>query len=275
MVHFMQPSLLGAELTMLNQGLLATLLLSSSVALAQGTTLGVAASPVQASATVPIVFTNTVSADRSHAGDVVLAKTSQSVQLANGRILPTGAKVVGHITAADAFVYDQAPYAHQKPSILSIHFDSVEVDGEALPLNVTVRAMADPLTSSAAREPGPSDLDPSETVTQIGGDELTPSESKVVNRDGQVVAYNKRGGVYAHLIPNGRCDGSDVEVSVGIYSASACGLYGFTDVAASEFGSASTPSTLTLISSRTSPKVWKHSTALLEVLPSRQAVASR
>lgn len=259
---------------MLNQGLLATLLLSSSVALAQGTT-SVAAPSLQASATLPIVFTKTVSANGSHAGDVVLAKTSQSVQLANGRILPIGAKVFGHITAAKAFVYDQTPYAHQKPSILSIHFDSVEVDGEALPLNVTVRAMADPLTSTAAREPGPSDLDPSETVTQIGGDQLTPSEPRVVNKDGDVVAYNKHGGVYAHLISNGRCDSSDVEVSMGIYSPSACGLYGFTSVAASEFGSASIPSTLTLVSSRTSPKVWKHSTALLEALPARQALASR
>jgi hypothetical protein len=260
---------------MLNRGVLVTLLLSSSVVLAQGASSGPASMPLQFPTTLPVVFTKTVSASGSHAGDMVLAKTSQSVQLANGRILPIGAKVVGHITAANAFVYDQTPYAHQKPSILSIHFDSVEVDGEALPLNVTVRAMADPLTSSAAREPGPSDLDPSETVTQIGGDELTPSESKVVNRDGDVVAYNKHGGVYAHLISNGRCDSSDVEVSMGIYSASACGLYGFTNVAATEFGSESTPSTLTLVSSKTSPKVWKHSTALLEVLPARQALASR
>lgn len=259
---------------MLNCGVLATLLLSTGVAFAQGPASGPAETPLQAPATLPIAFTRTISAD-SHAGDVVLAKTSQSIRLANGKILPSGAKIVGHVTAANGFVYSKTPYAHQKLSILSIHFDSIEIGGEALPLNVTVRAMADPVTSSAAREPGPSGLDPSETVTQIGGDTLTPSESTVVNNDGDVVAYNKHGGVYAHLISNGRCDSSDVEVSVGIYSASACGLYGFTNVAANEFGSPSAPSTLTLVSSRTSPKIWKHSTALLEVLPARQVVASR
>ena len=255
---------------MFSRGVLATLLLSSSIALAQRP-----ASTLQSPATLPIVFTKTVSADGSHAGDVVLARTSQSVRLADGRILASGAKIVGHVTAANRFTYDKTPYAHQKPSVLSIHFDSIEVSGKAVPLNVTVRAMADPLTSWGAREPGPSDLDPTQTVTQIGGDQMSRWQSEVVNRDGDVVAYNKRGGVYAHLISNGRCDGSDVEVSVGIYSASACGLYGFTNVAASECGSAATPSTLTLVSTRTSPKVWKHSTALLEVLPSQQVVASR
>lgn len=259
---------------MLNRGVFATLLLSSTLALAQGVP-SEPASQLQSPSTLPIIFTKTVSADAAHIGDVVLARTSQAVQLANGRTLPSGAKILGHVTAANGFVYDKTPYARQKLSALSIHFDSVEIDGETVPLNVTVRAMADPLTSWGAREPGPSDMDPTETVTQIGGDQMSPQQSEVVNRDGDVVAYNKRGGVYAHLISNGRCDGSNVEVSVGIYSASACGLYGFTDVTASEFGSASAPSALTLVSSRTSPKIWKHSTALLEVLPQQQAVASR
>jgi hypothetical protein len=118
-------------------------------------------------------------------------------------------------------------------------------------------------------------MDPDETVTQIGGDQLTPSRSEVINRDGDVVAYNKRGGVFAHLIANGRCDASDSEVSVDIYSASACGLYGFTNVSAAELGSPANPSTVTLVSTRTSPKVWKYSTALLEVVASPQAFAAR
>lgn len=260
---------------MLNRGLFAILLLTCSVVLAQGPASDTGAARLQAPTTLPIVFLKTVSANASHAGDVVLAKTSQSVRTANGQTLPGGTKIVGHVAAANAFAYDETPYARQKPSVLKIHFDSIEINGVSVPLHVTVRAMADPLTSSAAREPGPSDMDPSETVTQIGGDQLTPSEHKVVNLDGDVVAYNKHGGVYAHLIASGRCDGSDVEVSVGIYSASACGLYGFTNVAVTEVGSASAPSTLTLVSTRTSPKVWKGSTALLEVLPAQQAMASR
>ncbi len=260
---------------MLNRGVLVTLLLSSSVALAQSGRPAPAAPALQARTILPIAFTNTVSANDAHAGDIVRAKTEQQVRLANGSVIPSGARVTGHVVAAKVFVYNKTPYAHQEPSELSIRFDSLEVAGATLPLDVTVRAMADPLSSWGAREPQSTDYDSLATITQIGGDQLIPSQSEVRNMDGDVVAYNKRSGIYAHLVPNGRCDGSDVEVSVGIYSASACGLYGFTNVSATQFGSAAAPSTLTLVSLRTSPRVWKHSTALLEVLPGEQTVASR
>jgi hypothetical protein len=260
---------------MLNRTFLSTLFLSSTIVLAQTGSTATGLSSLQAPTTLPIAFTNTVSADHSHTGDRVLARTEQAVHLANGGVIPSGTTIVGHVVAANPFVYDKTPYAQQKPSTLSIRFDSLQVAGMTLPLNITVRAMADPLSSWSAREPGPSDMDPAETTTQIGGDELIRWKAEVVSRDGDVVAYNKRDGVYAHLVANHGCDASSVEVSVGIYSASACGLYGFTDVTAQETGSAANPSVLTLASTHTSPKVWKHSTALLEVLPTQQTVASR
>jgi len=259
---------------MLNRRALVTLLLFSTAAVSQG---GKTAPPIlEAPTTLPIVFIKTISADRSHIGDPVSAKTSQIVHLSNGAVIPSGAKISGHVVAANGFVYDKTPYARQKQSALSIQFDSLEFQGGTLPLNVTVRAIADPLTSEGARVPEmPHDADPTGTVTQIGGDQLTPSQSEVFSKDGDVVAYNKRGGVYAHLIANGGCDSSSVEVSVGIYSASACGLYGFVSVSAQEMGSEAKPSTLTLVSTHISPKIWKNSTALLEVLPGRQTLASR
>jgi hypothetical protein len=242
------------------------ILLSSIFALAQA---AMAASPTLPSqqTTLPIVFTSTVSADRAHAGDVIHAKTTQIAKLATGEVIPAGTLVVGHVVAANAFAHDKTPYATQKESVLAIHFDSLRVAGREVALKVTVRAMADPLTSWGAREPKSSDLDPQGTVTQIGGDQLIPSQDEVVNLEGDVVAYNRRNGVYAHLIARGGCDGSTNEVSIGIYSASACGLYGFTNVSAREIGSVASPSVLSLASTRTSPKVWRSSTALLEVLP--------
>jgi hypothetical protein len=45
----------------------------------------------------------------------------------------------------------------------------ITADGSSLPLNVTVRAIADPVTSEEARTPEmPFDADPQATVTQIG-----------------------------------------------------------------------------------------------------------
>lgn len=259
---------------MLNRKMIAALLMTAATAMGQSSRNSSRAE-LTATMTLPVVFTNSVSANHSRIGDIVTAKTSQQVRLANGSVVPAGTKVTGHILAANAFVYDKTPYAQQKQSVLSIQFDAIEVGGTSLPLKVTVRAMADPVTSNEARTPMASDVDPWGTVTQIGGDQLTPSQREVTSSEGDVVAYNKRGGVYAHLIASGRCDGNSIEVPMGIYSASACGLYGFAEVAAPEMGSVERPSTLTLVSTHVSPKIWKNSTALLEVLPESTTEAAR
>lgn len=260
---------------MANKLVLLALAVSSSVALAQAAAPSPAAIRMDAPVTLPIVFTRSVAAKNAHAGDRVTARTTQVVRLSGGEVIPSGAKIIGHVLASTRFVYDTTPYAQQKPSALSIHFDSIDVGGQALPLNVTVRAMADPITSEQARTPINHDIDPSGATTQIGGDQRYPWNAPVTDEDDDVVAYSRHGGVYAHLIASGSCDGSDVEVSVGIYSASACGLYGFYRTSAEEVGSPAHPSTLTLVSTHISPKIWKNSTALLEVLPQQSTVASR
>jgi hypothetical protein len=255
--------------------LLVALLIPCSGAFAQTAQGASPAVSLNAPTTLPIVFTHSISAKRSHAGDVILAKTTQVVHVGEGETIPAGAKIVGHVVAADPFVYDHTPYTRQKESVLSVHFDSIQVGRQAIPLNVTVRAMADPISSAHARTPLSYDLDPSGTMTQIGGDRLIRGQAEVVNADEDVVEYSKHDGVYAHLIASGTCDGGSAEVSVGIYSASACGLYGFAQTSAAEVGTASQPSTLTLVSTHLSPKIWKDSTALLEVLPRPQTMASR
>jgi hypothetical protein len=252
------------------------LFLSCGIASAQSGTSANGPLILQAPTTLPISFANSMSADHSHNGDPVVARTVQTVRLANGSVISSGTKVVGHVVAANSFVFDRTPYAKQKESILSIQFDSLQLNGRNVPLNVTVRAVASPIASWDARVPNVNDQDnPSPSSTQIGGDRFSRSQSEGVNMQGDIVAYNRHGGVYAHLISNRGCDASSVEVSVAIFSASACGLYGFSEVSAKEMGSLDKPSTLTLVSTRTSPKIWKNSTALLEVLPERQTVVAQ
>jgi hypothetical protein len=240
------------------------LLLSPPALLAQNASL-------DASTTLPIMFTRSVDASHAKQGDAVEAKTFQKVRLANGNSVPSGARVIGHVVAADGYTFDKTPYAKQKASTLSIHFDTLQSGTLSIPLNVTVRAMADPITSSNAYAPLSNDLDSRSPRTLVGGDQLYASQSGIENMDGDIVAYDRRDGVYAHLISNGPCDGGSVEVSMGIYSASACGVYGFTGMRAVETGSTSVPSTLTFVSARRTAEVPKHSTALLEVLPAQQA----
>jgi len=240
------------------------LLLSPLVACAQAPSLA-------ASTTLPITFTRAIDARHAKAGDMIVAKTLQQVKFANGGAIPSGARVTGHVVEAAGFAFDRTPYAKQVASRLSIHFDSVQNGSATIPLNVTVRAIADSMASVEAYAPLSNDLDSRSTRTLIGGDQLYGSQDGIENVDGVVVAYNHRDGVYAHLIPNGRCDGGSVEVSMGIYSASACGVYGFTGMRAIEIGSASAPSTLTFVSARRTAEVPKNATALLEVLPTQEA----
>jgi len=229
--------------------------------------------------TLPINFDRGIDSKHVHVGDVISAKTTQPVHLSNGQAIPAGSRVTGHVTTANAFVFDSTPYAKQRQGVLAIHFDSIDDQGKSLALNVYVRALADPLTAWAARTPKPSDEDPLGTVTQIGGDLLTPSQNGVMSQDGDIVGYQRRGGVYAHLIsasgnsPDG-CDASDTEESMGLFSASACGMYGFADSSLIGTGKGGERSTLILASRRRSPKIWAHSTALLEVLPVESGLVS-
>lgn len=243
------------------------LFVSASFVFAQNAVLAPAVPALSAKTTFPIVFTRTLSAKRAKPGDEVLAKTTQVVHLPSGLVLPEGTRIVGHVVSANPFIYDKTPYARQKPSELIIRFDSVEIDFSRLPLRVTLRAMATPIAANDAREPKSTDLDSLGTVTQVGGDSLVPSQKEVVDGQGDVVAYNRHDGVYAHLIANGQCDASEKEVSVGIFSPTACGLYGFGNVSAQATGSVSKPSEVVLVSTHSSPEIWKHTAALLEVLP--------
>lgn len=215
------------------------------------------------STTLPIVFTKAVDAGRSHVGDLVEAKTAQVVRLPNGSAVPAGAKVIGHVVLGNGFRYDKTPYAKQEASELGVRFETLMNRGEAIPLKVYIRALADTFSVVAAEEPGPSDMDPDKTTTQIGGDSVTPRESEVRSRNDDVVGYLKKGGVYAHLIASGVCDGSDTEQSMGIFSASACGLYGYAGTSLVDNGKNS--GTLVLSSRRGTTKIYAHSAALLEV----------
>jgi hypothetical protein len=220
--------------------------------------------------TLPVRFDKTIDPAQVHPGDTFFAKTAQVVRLSNGKMLPAGSRVNGQIVTVSPFAFDKTPYAKQKASILAIRFDSVQNKDVRIPLHVYVRAMADPFVVRDAELPKSTDLDPLSTTTQIGGDQVVPSQSEVLAREGDIVGYQRRGGVYAHLIsavgkgPT-ECDGSDTEQSMGLFSAAACGLYGYTDATLVTNGKAGEPSILTLSSRRRSAKIWANSEVLLEV----------
>ena len=220
--------------------------------------------------TIPIIFKSAVDANRVQPGAIVTASTAQVIRMPNGDVIPAGSPVRGHVVSSTPFAYNRTPYAKQAVSELTIRFDSITDHGQSIPLKVYLRAMAGPLSSWSAGEPPSTDLDPLGTTTQVGGDLVTPSQSEVRSQDDEVVGYLRHGGVYAHLIaatgnsPEG-CDASDSEQSMSIFSASACGLYGFTDTSLAQTGRKGDRSTFVLQSRRHAPKIYKNTAALLEV----------
>jgi hypothetical protein len=242
-----------------------------------------AALPVQLlppKTTLPIIFTGSVDAKNAHVGDLVLAKTIQNVDLPGGARLPAGSKVIGHVVGSTAFAFDRRAYARQKQARLSIHFDEVSTGKTSFALNVYVRAIADPISAWDAEMPTPNSYDSAPETNQIGGDIVRRSMDEVVSNNGDVVGYRRHADVYAHLIsavgnaPNA-CDGSDTEQAMGAFSASACGLYGFAGSELLKTAAGVETSTMTLVSTRQTPRIWKHSTALLEVIAPNAGTAPR
>jgi hypothetical protein len=227
------------------------------------------------STAIPVVFTQSIDASKAKVGDAVTAKTIQIVSLPDGSKLPKGATVLGHVTAAHAFSFDPTPYAAQQPSFLSVQFDRVVLKGATIPVSVSVRAMANSIESEEASKPRhTNDTDSVGTMVQIGGDTFSPLETAIFNSEGDVVAYNRRNGVFARLLPaeyasrysHLTCDGANAEQSVAIFSASACGLYGFDSVYMTENGANKDQDTLRLESRRHTVKVYAQSAALLQVV---------
>ncbi len=161
------------------------------------------AAVLPASTAIPVQFTHTLDAGKAKPGDAILAKTMQIVRLPDGQILPKGASVVGHVAESRSFTFDPAPYAVQKPSYLSIHFDKIVTKDVEIPLKVSVRALASTIDVDDANTPqGIDESDHLGTMVQVGGDQFSPIGKELLTLNGDVVGYIRKHGVFARLISN-------------------------------------------------------------------------
>jgi hypothetical protein len=228
---------------------------------------------------IPVIFTHSIDASKAKVGDIVTAKTLQAVKLPDGTEVAKGSTITGHVTVARPFKFDSTDYAVQQPSILAIHFDRLTIKGGSPSnTNLSVRAMASRLSSQDAMTPHRLDeTDAVGTMVQVGGDSYSPLAKPVVSPDDDIVGYNRHSGVYARLLSaeyTGRfshfaCDANSTEQAVSIFSASACGLYGFADVYMTDDGRGNEPGTFRLESPRHTVKLYGQSTALLQTMDGR------
>jgi hypothetical protein len=88
---------------------------------------------------IPVQLTKTVDAKKAKTGDQVVAKVTQDMKTPSGEILvPKDAKVIGHVTEA------QARNKQQKESELAIAFDQAVLKNEQVQLPMSIQAVVAP-----------------------------------------------------------------------------------------------------------------------------------
>jgi len=229
------------------------------------------------STAIPVRFEHSLDAKKAKAGDTVTAKTMQVIVLPGGEAIAKGAVIVGHVASVQAFHFDPTPYAHQQPSLISIHFDKLQKRDAVIPVNLSVRAIASTIDSQEAARPHRLDeTDGVGTVTLIGGTEFDPLVKMIQSADGDAIGYNRKDGVFARLASSGysgpgasfHCQATNTEQSVAIFSPGACGVYGFAGDYLTDNGSGNGQDgsgTFTLAARGRSVKLYAGSTALLQV----------
>ncbi len=217
------------------------------------------------STTIPVRFEHSIDTKKAKVGEVVTAKTIQVIVLPGGSNLPKGILLVGHVVTVQAFHFDPTPYVHQRPSMLAIHFDKLLTGDAAVPVNLSVRAIANTIDSTEAAYPhSTDDTDHVGMMTLIGGTTFSPLDKMIQSDDGDVIGYNRENGVFARLIPSGSCNGTNTEQSIAIFSPDACGAYGFGGGYLADSGRDGS-GTVALALRGHSVKLYAGSTALLEV----------
>ena len=225
------------------------------------------------STAIPVVFMRSIQAGRQTPGERIVAKTIQVVLLPGGRYLPEGTALVGHVVLSEGFTFNTTPYATQKPSRLSLHFDSISTNGAEIPVTLAVRAIAGPVASREAEIPHYRDeIDSTGTRILIGGSTFSPLESAVTAPNGELTGYHRQQDVFGRLIATEgetpdltiRCGPTSTEQSTGIFSADACGVYGLNTVSLTATGAHNGGNSI-LESDHKTVDLFAGSTALLQV----------
>jgi hypothetical protein len=182
--------------------------------------------PLDSGSPIHVALTKTIDSNKVKQGDTVTARTVQPTK-ANGKtVIPSGAIVEGHITQASSREKGDSF------STVGIVFDKATLkNGERVPLNVTVQAIALPQTSvTGAPNPGTDTAPLGEGAPQGGADRpagrpaaMPPSTPSVPDTAGNVATNsgtNSAHGPNAGLNDNGQL----LDNSRGVYGLRGIGL---------------------------------------------------
>lgn len=173
--------------------------------------------------TLPIVLNSSLDARKNKPGAKIEGRLKQDVTLSSGAKIKAGSRVTGRIASVT------------RPSRIVLQFDQIEDGGKAIPLNVSVRAMADSNSIYNAQIPIDAESNyetENQWVTrQIGGDIVNRGRDLVAS--GNAIVGQWKGGVWAKLAYVSDCPPRnlpDVEQPMWVFSVDACGLYGLSSL---------------------------------------------
>lgn len=187
-----------------------------------------AQSALPAGTLLPVSLDHGWNAAKLHSGQTVRVRLMQSVP---GTGLHSGAHVVGRVVTVAT-----APGA---PAQLAIRFDSVENHGRQIPITADLRALASPMEVQQAQVPeemASRGLTPQTwTTQQIGGDQVYRGGGPVAEGI-TTVGKPVPGGVIGQPLAQsgapcrGQIQENDRPQALWLFSANACGVYGFPDL---------------------------------------------
>ncbi len=154
-------------------------------------------------------------------GKQIHATIMQEVPLPGGDKIPEHSKLVGHVVSS-------------APNEVVFQFDSLRVRGHAIPIAVSLRAIAGPLNVEEAQLPTNAvDLGTSSddwNTNQIGG-EVAIRGSQLMDANAVVGKALLEGGALAPLMSSPRgCSGGEIQQALWVFSSSACGVYGYPEL---------------------------------------------
>ena len=229
-------------------------------------------SPLPAGIILPVRLNNSISSRKAKPGQEVTARIMQNVPLPDRRRIREGARVVGHIVSVET------PPGSSGARV-SFKFESLIVSGKTFPISVSLRAIASLGEVEDAQLPffgadrGTGDT--AYTTVQVGGDVVYRGGGHVMEH-GVIVGEPVYDGVLARVAanPDGPCR-SDVNANewpqaLWVFSADACGVYGFAGVRIVHAGQTNTAGEITLAADHGQLDVRSGSGMLLRVNPSQQ-----
>jgi hypothetical protein len=195
-------------------------------------TSGAATAQVPVGTVFPVTLHGSLSSTKSKPGQVVKARLMQDIPLGEGSRIPAGSYVEGKVISV-------TPASGGSGARISFTFDRLVTRRGAEPIITNLRALASIVEVNSAFIPQYNDRGSSSyvnTTRQIGGDAVYRGGGHVM--DGKTVVGEPVGdeGVvgWVRANPEGNCrgaiEGNNRPQALWLFSADACGVYGYNHV---------------------------------------------